>query len=349
MRSLRAGVLLLFALGLLVGSAPPDFGRVTFALLGDVEDAVDGTFVADFPTGPDLARLCSVFWATRGTGADTLLVDGNSHIFNACLFSNSTMTLAGSSNTFNGDIRSVSPAFIDASNTVLGNVTQVSPRPYPTPFVFSEYQPATWPGGIGCEAAAATTAGKYFHHQENIRVSPSPKGQEKQLQDGLWFVEGNVIVDGGASGNTATFVATGTITFNIGDGGIEPFVDDLLGYTTGSAVNTIKVSGGATAGLTEGSLYAPNGEMRWQGTSNDYTGQVAASVITLAGRESTFSAGPPADPIGCPPVTASAPSFDSSSARSNMTSFDRNVTGLVADGPAWDLADPLAALPELLP
>lgn len=280
-RTLREVLYLTFSIGLLLGLAiPPDFDRVTHAFYSDLEGATDNLYEADFVTIPS-AAACSAFWALKSSGSDTIKITGAAHRFEACLYSNSSVSL-GSGSTYNGTIRYVT-TLTNGSNTFNAPRIQVPTLSYPFAYNIVDYRPT------GCRALAVGPT-HYTNVGGGIVTLTNPAS-------GVYYGTGTVKVKTtNAVARNLTILSEDKVDFDLSTGNLGAYIDDLVAFANGTGNAGITVS---TKGLMEGVLTAPNGDMNWQTSNNVYRGQVVANTISVSAQNDTFVARPPTNVTHC--------------------------------------------------
>ncbi len=174
---------------------------------------------------------------------------------------------------------------------------QVQVTILPPLFTVEDYNDPTIPGTA---AYAAQQEGRYHRIEGNYTVNESGT-----VFDGLYYITGNLKINGNSFSGTATFVALGTIEI-IGSGyDLYPYVDNLAFFTpaayTGSARCTqpvIQISGSGVS-MVRGYVYAPNGMIRVSG-SGSMAGAFVGDSVDLCGEGLTIMPPPMAgEEEGC--------------------------------------------------
>lgn len=197
-----------------------------------------------------------------------LFFKGKSNKVTGSIHSNSGIDVGGSSHTFRNGlveyVTSIFPANNFGGKVAFDNSTLVrsTNKPYPVNFGSSRYAPG------GAAAIAAQAVGKYY------RIKPANNGvtrlssyqQNGVLREGLYYVEGSVIL----TNNTlrighVTIVATGRIELALKNALFESYTDNLLTFSpyTDCGSPTIKLSAQNNRWL--GISYAPNGLLEVHG------------------------------------------------------------------------------------
>jgi hypothetical protein len=255
----------------------------------------------------------------------TLRVVPVSWSFNYTLWGNSTtcssvLDWTGAHNRLYGNIHTNRDMRIRGADTIIDGiveyVTEVSgegqvtfnPPPPASPiqvpvsllpplFTLDDYNN---PNAVGTAAYAAQQEGRYHRIEGNYTVN-----QSGTVFDGLYYITGNLKINGNSFSGTATFVALGTIEI-IGSGyDLHPYVDNLAFFTpaayTGSArcsQPVIQISGSGVS-MVRGYVYAPNGMIRVSG-SGAMAGAFVGDSVDLCGEELTIQPPPMAgEDEGC--------------------------------------------------
>jgi hypothetical protein len=200
----------------------------------------------------------------------------------------STMDWTGAHNRLVGDVHSNRGIRVKGSDTVIegiveyvtdvdvGGVTYIPPPPdnpvrtqpaqMPAQFDINDYCD---PARVGSPAYLAQSKGKYTRIEGDWQVNDSG-----HVFQGLYFVTGNLKLNGNSMSGTATFVTLGTIEM-IGSGySLQPYVDDLSLFSNadfaGAARCTtpvVKIAGSGVSVLG-GFVYAPYGLIRISGSGS---------------------------------------------------------------------------------
>jgi cytoskeletal protein CcmA (bactofilin family) len=234
-------------------------------------------------------------------------------LFGASQTCNSVMEWTGAHNRLVGDAHSNRGIRIQGSDTVItGTVTYVTDGPgtnqityYPPPpdnpvqtyaqplpvlYRLSDYND---PSAVGTPAYRAQQAGRYHRVDGDWQVNASGT-----VFDGLYYVTGDLKINGNTMSGEATFVTNGTIEI-IGAGfALNPYVDGLSFFSAGEFTGSarcnnplIKVAGSGISTFN-GYLYAPHGLIKVSG-SGSMAGAFVGDSIDLAGSGLTVVLPPP--------------------------------------------------------
>ena len=158
----------------------------------------------------------------------------------------------------------------------VGDALQVSPGSPPIAYNVSDYNDPTQPGS---PAQIAQNAGKYQHINGDLIIDTPDL-----TLDGLYYVEGNVILQGNNLSGNVTIVAEGEIEVSSASVNFSPYIDGLLFFANG--VDTWPYDALTVRGSSEmlrGVLYAPNGVVDLSSAATTVQGSVIADGVKLNG------------------------------------------------------------------
>ena len=145
-------------------------------------------------------------------------------------------------------------------------ISQVAPEPFPVYYELDDYKP----GG-----SAALAAGNDYHHIiGNLHVS----GSNKTLAAGLYYVTGNVKLDGNNITGNITVVAEGNIYVGGSGHNYSAYSNELLFLSNRKRA---KLSGNEHD--FDGKIYVPQGKILVYGSNTTMDGCLYNDTVKLAG------------------------------------------------------------------
>ena len=122
-----------------------------------------------------------------------------------------------------------------------------------------------------------------------------PEAVLSELAEGLYYVPCDVVFNASDLVGTFTIVSTGKVEVSGSESRAQPFIDDLLFFTTFKGNDAVKLSGSNSR--YSGFFYAPNGGLELSGSNSFFCG-LFADTVKLNGSNNTFTGGectPPDD------------------------------------------------------
>lgn len=207
---------------------------------------------------------------------DMSTFNGSGNRTNGRFHTNGAFDVNGSSNTFNGRCEYGTTSSLNGSSIVFipslpGNLVKVPPAPLgpiPVQYDIVAYRPG------GTMAQAAQAAGKYHRYDGNMDIN-----QSNYVLDGLYYVTGNVRLNGSNPRGVFTIVAEGSISVNGSSAAMTPYSDGLLYMSNNSTIN-LNGSGTTWGGI----VFAPRGQITMNGSNNfTHRGSLIGARVAING------------------------------------------------------------------
>lgn len=211
-------------------------------------------------------------FAIGGTACGTnLAMDNNDRVIMGDVHTNGGLRSNGNAGNITGLTTYVGSLNAWPPNQFVGGIEQTSAKPAPVSWDIADYAPG------GAKAAAA---GSDYHHWKNGMSS-----SVDNIQPGLHYVQGNVNIWPGGSGNVhldgVTIVATGTIQLSAANLRLSPYEGEDIVVFANSGGTANCWNQGVNMSTTNldfrGVIYAPNGKIGL------YTNQTASLEGALVG------------------------------------------------------------------
>ncbi len=204
-----------------------------------------------------------------------LAIKGNSSIVNGNVHANNNISVSGNKHTINGDVTANGTISL-GTTTVNGTVTKYAPTvPIPA-FDFNEF---------------SNMADQVFNQDVTLNGV--------QNIEGIWLINGNCHISGTQISGKGIILATGEITISgsleyiTNPSAIYKLQDGTISYITYGdllalySLTNIRISG--VNSNISGILYAPNGQIRIDGSGNSFNGALIANEVIWATNETTIN------------------------------------------------------------
>ena len=245
---------------------------------------------ADVPTSTSCTGGIAV-WANSQNGKKIVEWSSSRSSISGGLHSNGDILIEGADNVINGVVE-YNTTFTDAGqNNQYDSLNQAAPSPRPLTYAMADYRPG------GAAASEAILAGQYHLVLGNLEVKAP-----EELSDGLYYVMGDIKLQGDHLRRSVTLVAEGKIELKGVGQELIAYTDGLLLFAnTNKGHDGVKLDGQQS--LYQGIIYEPNGRIELAGSLNRFDGSLFANTVKLKGNELaiTFSE------RFCPGATATLP------------------------------------------
>lgn len=166
---------------------------------------------------------------------------------------------------------------------------QTAAAEMPVAFDIDDYRPG------GSAAAAADQAGRYHYVSGDLRIDDDDDDDDvdddddEELEDGLYYVTGDVEIRRDNLSAQVTIVARGDIEIRSSELALSAYSGGLLLFSNAvlNRGDAIKISGHDS--LFQGLVYAPGGRLDVGGSNNEFQGGLFARTIRLHGSSSTIA------------------------------------------------------------
>ncbi len=202
--------------------------------------------------------------------------------------SNEDVEIAGNDNVV-GHVTYVKDIDANTEDNAVASLTRTGAHGAPLTFNADDYAP----GG-----RAALLSGSLYQYVDGDFEYDTDSG----TLHGLYYVDGNAILDGDDVTGTITVVATGKVTVQGDSHRYMPFIDGLLFHAEKEIAFTKDSSGrGGDDGCFAGAIDTPTGKLEIVGDNNRYFGTLMAKEIEIPADETSVShATFASDPDGIP-------------------------------------------------
>lgn len=263
----------------------------TFARIFGLESA-EVTRRAVAKASGDRASGDGIFFARETSPSKTgITINGSNQYVDGTIHSNTKVTINGSHQAIMGDVEYRYSYIQNGSDFHLeGDWVETSIMDYPVDYTWAQYDQGPWDHDVSelrINGSNETVAPGRWRVRGDMRIN----GSNFSCHDCLFVVDGDVIFNGsGHALDRTTIVAKGEITFN---GSTERFScyedgNNLFAFSLKSSSSTVITVNGSDSD-TWGVLYAPNGDMVYNGSSQEiHHGALLAKRITVNGSDGTF-------------------------------------------------------------
>jgi hypothetical protein len=216
----------------------------------------------------------AIFEAGDCTGTGRFDFAGSSLSVTGDVHSNSDLNVYGSNNGVNGAVTyACTSAVYGNDNTFTRGPTRVAQRALPVQHSTAEFQPCTY-----------SISGNF-----NVSSTGPWWSNSSTLRPGTYCATGDLSLNSSGANGTVTFVAGGQIQVNGSNYTLRPFKNGVLMYSS-SAGSAISVNG--SGGRWSGMLYAPNGQVSFNGSSTlTLSGSIIGGTVSIAGSSWTLQGG----------------------------------------------------------
>ena len=213
-----------------------------------------------------------VIWGNSSTSQDAVKFTGGSHKVYGGVHSNCVLRMTGNGHKVYGPGEYHTELFP-------ASATEYFTEPWPVQvgdpdyLSIAEWDIAVFQEEAGAEYLKAFSAGQYYFHPGNWKIS----GSGEEILEGLHYCAGDVSISGSGVHGRVTIVAEGEIKVSGAELSFTPYVPAL---TFMSCYEGIEISG---AGNVGGTCYAPNGLVKLSGSNQTIEGAFLGDQVHVSG------------------------------------------------------------------